>query len=89
MLLEYLINLNTAERNEDLSEQSEQSEKPALRIKDIENIQKFVDNHGNILTDGTTRAIFATGVCVGILLEVQEELYSKSVIYLEKCKDRS
>jgi CRISPR-associated protein Cas8b/Csh1 subtype I-B len=29
------------------------------------------------LSDATTRAIFATGVCVGILLEVQQQLYDK------------
>ena len=46
-------------------------------IIEIENIQKFIDSHTNILSDDTTRAIFATGVCVGILLEVQEQLYGK------------
>ena len=72
MLLEFLINLNAVERNENLSQQS-----PPI-TKEVENIQKFIENHSNILTDGTTRAIFATGVCVGILLEVQEQLYGKS-----------
>jgi hypothetical protein len=30
------------------------------------------------LSDGTSRAIFATGVCVGILLEIQQQLYNKA-----------
>jgi CRISPR-associated Csh1 family protein len=72
MLLEFLINLNGIERNEKLTQN------PPGITKEVENIQKFIDNHTNILTDDNTRAIFATGVCVGILLEVQEQLYGKA-----------
>lgn len=72
MLLEFLINLNWIEEEKKLSKEA-----PAL-TRDVENIQKFFESHTNILSDGTTRAIFATGVCVGILLEIQEQLYNKT-----------
>jgi CRISPR-associated Csh1 family protein len=71
MLLEFLINLNGIERNE-------MAQNPPAITKEVENIQRFINSHTNILTDDTTRAIFATGVCVGILLEVQEQLYNKT-----------
>jgi CRISPR-associated Csh1 family protein len=72
MLLEFLINLNGIERDERLSQN------PASTIREVEDIQKFIDSHTNILSDDTTRAIFATGICVGILLEVQQQLYDKA-----------
>ena len=72
MILEFLISLNGTEKNEKLSQES------SAKKTQVENIQKFIENHTNVLTDDTTKAIFATGVCVGILLEVQEELYNKT-----------
>jgi CRISPR-associated Csh1 family protein len=72
MLLEFLINLNGTVRDDILPENSV----PLLR--EVEDVQKFIDSHTNILSDGTSRAIFATGVCVGILLEIQQQLYNKA-----------
>ena len=72
MLLEFLISLNGTEKNEKLSQE------PSAKKTQVENIKKFIENHTNVLTDDTTKAIFATGVCVGILLEVQEQLYNKT-----------
>ena len=72
MLLEFLINLNGTVSDDSLSENS------IPQIREVEDVQKFINSHTNILSDGTTRAIFATGVCVGILLEVQQQLYHKA-----------
>jgi CRISPR-associated protein Cas8b/Csh1 subtype I-B len=47
-------------------------------IKHIQHIQNFMESHSNILINGNTRAIFAIGVCVGILMQVQEEKYNKT-----------
>jgi CRISPR-associated protein Cas8b/Csh1 subtype I-B len=78
LLLEYLINLNGSQKNKDLPQPGDKSITKDLR-QDIANIQKFIETHNNILFDGTTRAIFAVGVCVGILIEVQNELYKKKM----------
>jgi CRISPR-associated protein Cas8b/Csh1 subtype I-B len=74
MLLEYLISLNRTEQIEKLA----QSRQNQPITEEIEHVQKFIESHTNILTDGTRRAIFAIGVCVGILLEVQEQRYNKT-----------
>jgi CRISPR-associated protein Cas8b/Csh1 subtype I-B len=76
MLLEYLISLNGTQINGlPLSEEGNHQDNQLTG--DIKHIQKFIDSHNNILIDGNTRAIFATGICVGILLEVQNDRYKK------------
>jgi len=75
MLLEYLINLKGNQKNETLP-------RPAITKyieQDIINIQEFIETHNNILFDGTTRAIFAAGVCAGILIEVQNSKYKSKI----------
>lgn len=72
MLLEYLISLNDGQNHEKMSE-------PQTPItKEIEHVQKFIESHSNVLLDGNSRAIFAVGICVGILLQVQELRYDKT-----------
>lgn len=73
LLAEYLINLN-----DDLTERKQLSTKQETPIKEIKQIQDFIETHQEILSDHSARAIFAVGVCVGILLEVQGERYAKT-----------
>jgi CRISPR-associated protein Cas8b/Csh1 subtype I-B len=76
MLLEYLININAEDDGKPLSNQQEEKSTPI--IKEIEIVQRFTEEHQNLLIDGASRAIFAIGVCIGILLEVQEIRYNKT-----------
>jgi CRISPR-associated Csh1 family protein len=69
MLLEYLIRL---ENNQKVSSMSVSSITPQ-----IEQVEKFLAEHSEVLSDDNSRATFATGVCVGILLEVQSARYQK------------
>ena len=39
--------------------------------------EKFIAEHTNIIGQDAERAVFAVGVCVGILLEVQSQRYNK------------
>jgi CRISPR-associated protein Cas8b/Csh1 subtype I-B len=73
MLLEYLISLNKINRDKTLPQSTNITAKS--RANDIEYIKKFIESHNNILSDGTTRAVFAIGVCVGILLEIQNRRF--------------
>jgi hypothetical protein len=74
MLLEYIISLNKKKSNmvEGKNNQSN------TIIKEIENIQKFIYTHNNILTGSTERAIFGIGICTGIFLEIQSKKYGKT-----------
>jgi CRISPR-associated protein Cas8b/Csh1 subtype I-B len=74
MLLEYIISLNKEKSNMVDSKNNHQSN----QIKEIENIQKFISTHNNILTGSTERAVFGIGICTGILLEVQAKKYGKT-----------
>lgn len=73
LLAEYLINLNG-----DLTERKQLSTKQETPIKEVKQIQDFIETHQEILSDTSARAIFAVGVTVGILLEVQGERYGKT-----------
>jgi CRISPR-associated Csh1 family protein len=70
MLLEYLIRLYSDKQNT-------MSKNEAL-VPQIEYIQKFIDEHKEVLGENSSRAIFSVGVCVGILLEVQSQRYNKT-----------
>ena len=74
MLLEYIISLNK-EKSNMVDSKNDQSN-PI--IKEIENIQKFISTHNNILTGSSERAIFGIGICTGILLEIQSKKYGKT-----------
>jgi CRISPR-associated protein Cas8b/Csh1 subtype I-B len=70
ILLEYLIRLEN--NQEPVSIMS----KTALTPQ-IEQIEKFLSEHTEVLADNTSIATFGVGVCVGILLEIQTERYHK------------
>lgn len=74
MLLEYLIRL---ENNQDVVPVMS---KTALTTQ-IEQIERFLAEHSEVLSDNNSIASFGTGVCVGILLEVQTERYKKVAPY--------
>jgi CRISPR-associated protein Cas8b/Csh1 subtype I-B len=78
ILLEFLINLNGVQQNERILE----NQTPIT--KGVEQVQAFIKNHGDILVNGTREAIFAIGICVGVLLEVQENKYDKTAPYWER-----
>lgn len=69
MLLEYLIRL---ENNPQIRSMSVSSITPQ-----IEQVEKFLAEHTEVLSDDNSRATFTTGICVGILLEVQSARYKK------------
>ncbi|MGI0046911.1 MAG: TM1802 family CRISPR-associated protein [Nitrosotalea sp.] len=69
MLLEYLIRL---ENNQELEPMSSISITPQIEL-----VEKFLAEHAEVLSDNNSQAAFGTGVCVGILLEVQVERYHK------------
>jgi CRISPR-associated Csh1 family protein len=69
MLLEYLIRLKN---NPQITSMSVSSITPQ-----IEQVEKFLAEHSEVLSDDNSKATFATGVCVGILLEVQSARYQK------------
>lgn len=73
MLLEYLINLDSFETEVE----SKMAEQNAPLTKEVEHFQKFIASHSNIVGEEAERAVFAVGVCVGILLEVQSQRYNK------------
>ena len=70
ILLEYLIRL---ENNQVIVPVMS---KTALTPQ-IEQIEKFLSEHSEVLSDSNSVATFGTGVCVGILLEIQTERYHK------------
>lgn len=80
VLIEYLISLNTNQSNEKMAETDSNPvpEETNIMTKQIADVQKFIENHDNILNDGTKRAVFAVAVCVGILMSVQEIRYNKT-----------
>jgi CRISPR-associated protein Cas8b/Csh1 subtype I-B len=77
MLLEFLINLNASQENEKTLEGASVTE-------EIAHIQKFIADHNNILVDENTRSVFAVGICVGVLLYVQEQKFDKVAPYWER-----
>jgi len=78
ILLEYLINLNHLPLGEDkdMTEQEQGQEQRAI-TEDVENVQNFIATHSNILAGDIERAVFAVGISVGVLLEVQAQRYNK------------
>ncbi|GEM_PF-1843289 len=70
ILLEYLIRL---ENNQEVIPVMS---KTALTPQ-IEQVEKFLSEHSEVLSDNNSVATFGTGVCVGILLEIQTERYNK------------
>ena len=87
MLLEYIISLNESELNIQHTD-SNNTEVMMLNIStyEIKHIEKFIESHKSILTDGTRKVIFATGVAVAILLFVQEDKYRKTPPFWDKLK---
>lgn len=69
MLLEYLIRLENNSQGRSMSVSS-------ITLQ-IEQVEKFFAEHSEVLSDNNSRAAFATGVCVGILLEIQAARYQK------------
>ena len=87
MLLEYIISLNESELNIQHTDSSN-NEVMMLNIStyEIKHTEKFIERHKSILTDGTRRGIFATGVAVAILLFEQEDKYRKTPPFWDKLK---
>lgn len=69
LLLEYLIRL---ENNKISKQMSSSSITPQ-----IEQVERFISEHSEVLSDNNSEAAFGIGVCVGILLEVQSMRYGK------------
>jgi CRISPR-associated protein Cas8b/Csh1 subtype I-B len=59
-------------------ENNQNTSKDTAVTKTIDLIQRFIEEHRRLLTDDISRATFAVGICVGILLEVQELRYKKT-----------
>ena len=78
MLLEFLINLNLLLYKESKVVTEDQVQNEHSPTEEITNFQKFISNHSNILAGDVERAVFAVGICVGILLEVQAQRYNKT-----------
>lgn len=74
ILLEYLIRL-------EINQEIVSSVSKTALTTQIEQVEKFLKEHHEVLSDNNSIAAFGTGVCVGILLEVQTERYKKVAPY--------
>lgn len=81
-LLEYQQQLSEERQNQLPHKQehdnSQNASKDTAITKTIDLIQRFIEEHKRFLVDDFSRATFAVGICVGILLEVQELRYNKT-----------
>ena len=70
-LIEYLLNLNVITiGSEDVLETKSYNGIDDVKIQEI---KRFIGDHQKLIFNGTLKAVFAIGVSVGILLEIQKE----------------
>ncbi len=82
MLLEYVISLNN---NESMHNDSDSSIL-MLNISTYEtkHTERFIESHKSILNSETKQGVFAAGVSVAILFDVQEKKYGKTAPFWDK-----
>jgi CRISPR-associated Csh1 family protein len=73
-VIQYLIELNVIEIKG--AEYMETEKAKCLDDPRIEEIKGFIQNHSNLISSTTLRAVFAIGTAVGILLETQRSKLS-------------
>ena len=68
-LIEYLFNLNVIKIGS--GEVMETKSYNSVDDEKIQEIRRFIEDHQKLIFNGTLKAVFAIGVSVGILLEIQ------------------
>lgn len=70
-LIEYLLNLNVIKMGSE--EVLETKSYNSVDDDKIQEIKRFIEDHHKLIFNGTLKAVFAIGVSVGVLLEIQKE----------------